>query len=143
MRIIVPMSDDRKPKPLDDVSEGLGLLFRAAKTVTQSTVERLEKLPSDNLENFVTEGVKEVGRVLESVGNVIEREVMGTKAPAKPEGDGKPANAAGSATASAKDAASANDTGATAASATPDPSPGASGAADKPNDEPPKGPRIA
>ena len=77
MRIIGLMADDDKPNPMDDVSKGLDLLFRAAKTAAKSTMERVERLPSDNLENFVTEGVKEVGRALETVGNVIEREVMG------------------------------------------------------------------
>ncbi len=124
MRIIVSMSDDRKPKPMDDVSEGLNLLFRAAKTVTQSTVDRLEKLPSDNLENFVTEGVKEVGRVLETVGTVIEREVMGTKADAKPKVDGDSKGTPEAAGAAPEDKSAAASPPATSA------------------DEPPKGPRI-
>ncbi len=130
MRIIVSMSDDRKTKPMDDVSEGLGLLFRAAKTVTQSTVDRLEKLPSDNLENFVTEGVKEVGRVLETVGTAIEREVMGTKADAKPkaDGDGDGSKGAPQAAAAAPEA----DKGAVPQAAANPPA----------ADEPPKGPRI-
>ena len=128
MRIIVSMSDDRKPKPMDDVSEGLGLLFRAAKTVTQSTVDRLEKLPSDNLENFVTEGVKEVGRVLETVGTAIEREVMGTKP--KP-ADGEASTASNQASAAQAAPAPESDKSDEKEAAKPT------------TEEPPKGPRIA
>ena len=71
------MPDAKKPSPLDDVSKGLGLLFRAAKT----TVERL---PTERIEDLVTEGAKEVGRALETVGGVIEREVLGKKSGSAP-----------------------------------------------------------
>lgn len=123
MRIIFPMSDDRKPNPMDDLSEGLGLLLRAAKGAAKPIVDRVEKLPSDNLENFVTEGVKEVGRALETVGTVIEREVMGHKKPdAKPGSSPPPADATAAPSKDAVDAVA---------------------AAPPPDDEPPKGPRVA
>jgi hypothetical protein len=65
------MPDD-KPKALDDVRKGLGLLFRAAKTT-------VEKLPTKDLEEVVVTSAREVGRALESVGKTIEREVFGKK----------------------------------------------------------------
>lgn len=97
------MADD-KPKALDDVRKGLGLLFRAAKTT-------VEKLPTKDLEEVVVTSAREVGRALESVGKTIEREVFGKKgegevagkaegasgsegdkAEAKPSGDTKPSD---------------------------------------------------
>ena len=133
MRIIQLMSDDHKPNPLDDVSKGLGLLFRAAKT----TVERL---PTDKLEDFVTEGAKEVGRALETVGGVIEREVLGVKTPG-----GAPGAPHADANASAPAAAS----GAKANAAPPKaaaPQAGSSGAGSSSEnanaDDAPRGPRI-
>jgi hypothetical protein len=59
------MSDD-KPKPVDDLKEGLGLLFRAAKGA-------VEKLPTDKLEDVAKDAVKEVGRAFESLGNEIDK----------------------------------------------------------------------
>jgi hypothetical protein len=56
------MSDDR-PNPLSDVAKGLGLLFRAARTV--------------------------VGRAIENVAATIEREVLGKKPP-PPKGPAEP-----------------------------------------------------
>ncbi|MGH7297329.1 MAG: hypothetical protein ACRELB_20495 [Polyangiaceae bacterium] len=70
------MSDD-KPKPLDDVRKGLGLLFRAAKTT-------VEKIPTKDVEEAMVSTAREVGRAIENVGKTIEREVFGGK-------DGKPA----------------------------------------------------
>jgi hypothetical protein len=70
------MSDD-KPKPLDDVKKGLGLLYRAAKNT-------VEKLPTKDIEEAVVTSAKEVGRALESVGKTIEREVFGEKDGAAP-----------------------------------------------------------
>jgi hypothetical protein len=61
------MSDD-KPRPVDDLKEGLGLLFRAAKGA-------VEKLPTDKLEDVAKDAVKEVGRAFESIGNEIEKVV--------------------------------------------------------------------
>jgi hypothetical protein len=73
------MPDD-KPKALDDVRKGLGLLFRAARTT-------VEKLPTKDLEEVVVTSAREVGRALESVGKTIEREVFGKK------GEGEPSKA--------------------------------------------------
>ena len=61
------MSDD-KPRPVDDLKEGLGLLFRAAKGA-------VEKLPTDKLEDVAKDAVKEVGRAFESIGTEIEKVV--------------------------------------------------------------------
>ncbi len=71
------MSDDDKPNPIEDVRKGLGLLFRAARTT-------LEKLPTRDLEEVVTTGVREVGRAIENVGKTIERDMFGGKGEAKP-----------------------------------------------------------
>jgi hypothetical protein len=65
------MPDD-KPNPMEDVRNGLGLLFRAAKTA-------VEKLPTKDLEDAVVTSAREVGRAIENVGKTIEREVLGHK----------------------------------------------------------------
>ena len=71
------MPTDEKPtppNPFDDVRKGLGLLFRAAKTVAQ-------KLPTDPIEKVVLDGAREVGRAVENVTNTvtntIEKQVFG------------------------------------------------------------------
>jgi len=92
------MSDD-KPRPVDDLKEGLGLLFRAAKGA-------VEKLPTDKLEDVAKDAVKEVGRAFESIGTEIEKvvgKVAGSAPPptghvppaaeTKPEGEQKPGEA--------------------------------------------------
>lgn len=79
MVIIGRMSDD-KPRPVDDLKEGLGLLFRAAKGA-------VEKLPTDKLEDVAKDAVKEVGRAFESIGNELEKvvgKVSGAAAPPQP-----------------------------------------------------------
>ena len=69
-------TDDKPspPNPFDDVRKGLGLLFRAAKTVAQ-------KLPTDPIEKVVLDGAREVGRAVENVTNTvastIEKQVFG------------------------------------------------------------------
>ena len=71
-------TDDKPspPNPFDDVRKGLGLLFRAAKTVAQ-------KLPTDPIEKVVLDGAREVGRAVENVTNTvtetIERQVFHKK----------------------------------------------------------------
>jgi hypothetical protein len=67
------MTDEEKPDPIEDVRKGLGLLFRAARGAIQ-------KLPTRDLEEATTTGVREVARALENVGRTIEREVFGGKA---------------------------------------------------------------
>jgi hypothetical protein len=59
------MSDD-KPKPVDDLKQGLNLLFRAAKGA-------IDKLPTDKVEGAVKEGAKEVGKAFESVANELDK----------------------------------------------------------------------
>ena len=63
---------DEKPTPLQDVRKGLGLLFRAAKTA-------MEKLETRGVEDVVVTSAREVGRAIENVASVIEREVFGKK----------------------------------------------------------------
>jgi hypothetical protein len=65
MAIIGPMSDE-KPKPVDDLKQGLGLLFRAAKGV-------VEKIPTEKIEGAVKDGAKEVGKAVEAVANEIDK----------------------------------------------------------------------
>src|SRR5690242_11281037 len=67
--IIAPMSDD-KPKPVDDLKEGLNLLFRAAKGA-------VEKLPTNKLEDVAKDAAKEVGRAFESLGNELDKAFKG------------------------------------------------------------------
>lgn len=57
---------DEKSKPVDDLKQGLGLLFRAAKGA-------VEKLPTDKIEDVVKDGAKEVGRAFETVANEIDK----------------------------------------------------------------------
>ena len=75
------MSDDR-PNPLSDVAKGLGLLFRAARTV-------VGKIPKGDLEEAVVTSAREVGRAIENVAATIEREVLGKKPP-PPKGPAEP-----------------------------------------------------
>ncbi|MBX3227642.1 MAG: hypothetical protein KIT84_14905 [Labilithrix sp.] len=63
------MSED-KPKPVDDLKEGLGLLFRAAKGAVQS-------LPTEKVEKVATEAVGEVNRAFESIGSEIQKVISG------------------------------------------------------------------
>ena len=59
------MSDD-KPKPVDDLKQGLNLLFRAAKGA-------VEKIPTDKIEGAVKDGAKEVGKAFESVASELDK----------------------------------------------------------------------
>jgi hypothetical protein len=67
------MGED-KPNPLTDTLKGLGLLFRAARTVAA-------KIPTKNLEEVVTTSAREVGRAFENVATTIERGVLGKDSP--------------------------------------------------------------
>ena len=62
------MGED-KPNPLSDTLKGLGLLFRAARTVAS-------KIPTKNLEETVATSAREVGRAFENVATTLERTVM-------------------------------------------------------------------
>jgi hypothetical protein len=59
---------DEKPKPVDDLKQGLNLLFRAAKGA-------VDKLPTDKIEAAVKDGAKEVGKAFETVANEIDKVV--------------------------------------------------------------------
>jgi hypothetical protein len=76
--IKVVMSDDR-PNPLSDVAKGLGLLFRAARTV-------VGKIAKGDLEEAVVTSAREVGRAFENVAATLERGVLGKRErpPGKP-----------------------------------------------------------
>ncbi len=70
------MSDD-KPKPVDDLKAGLGLLFRAAKGA-------VEKLPTNKVEDVAKDAAKEVTRAFESLGNEIDKAFGHGKSASKP-----------------------------------------------------------
>ena len=98
-----PMSD--KPNPVDDLKEGLGLIFRAAKGA-------VDKFPTEKLEDVAKDAAKEVGRAFESIGNEIDKAFGKVSAspsspPAQPHADGKaapPAETEGKKDEPAKDA---------------------------------------
>jgi len=75
------MSDDQKPNPLDDLKEGLGLLFRAAKGA-------VEKLPTDKVEDVAKDAAKEVGRAFETLGHEIDK-AWGRATGSEGAGDGR------------------------------------------------------
>lgn len=79
------MSED-KPNPVDDLKQGLGLLFRAAKGA-------VEQFPTGKLEEAVKDGAKEVGKAFESIGNEIDKVFHKATAekPASPEPPPDPA----------------------------------------------------
>lgn len=79
------MSEDKPSKPVDDLKEGLGLLFRAAKGAVQS-------LPTDKVETVAKDAVKEVNRAFESLGAEIQSAISGKSAQPPPPAD-PPANA--------------------------------------------------
>jgi len=79
------MSED-KPKPVDDLKEGLGLLFRAAKTAVQS-------LPTDKVESAAKDAVKEVNRAFESLGAEIQGVIAGKQQTQPPPDAPPPAQA--------------------------------------------------
>src|SRR5512142_2459377 len=60
------MSDDEKPKPLEDLKAGLGLLFRAAKGAA-------EKLPLEKVEEVAKDAAKEIGKAVETIGDEADK----------------------------------------------------------------------
>lgn len=75
MVIIRGMSDDKpKTDPVDDLKQGLGLLFRAAKGA-------VEKLPTDKAEEVAKDAAKEVARAFESLGQEVEKVIHPNKKP--------------------------------------------------------------
>ncbi len=108
------MSDDKTPKetpqeksepedPVADLKKGIGLLFRAAKSVAQTAAHRakdnvhsdrvekvfkkgvdelhetIDRLQTDKVEGAVKTSLQEIGRALGNVAQTIEREL--TKPP--------------------------------------------------------------
>jgi hypothetical protein len=57
---------DEKPKPVDDLKNGLNLLFRAAKGA-------VDKIPTDKIEGALKDGAKEVGKAFETVANEVDK----------------------------------------------------------------------
>ncbi len=102
-----PPSDDNKEQdaedPVADLKKGVGLLFRAAKSVAQSAAHRakdnvhservekvfkkgvdelqdtLDRLQADKVEGAFKTSLQEIGRALGNVAQTIEREL--TKSP--------------------------------------------------------------
>jgi hypothetical protein len=70
------MSDD-KPNPVDDLKQGLGLLFRAAKGA-------VEKIPTDKVEDVAKDAAKEVARAFESLGQEVEKVIHPNKKSSQP-----------------------------------------------------------
>src|SRR5690349_17005943 len=92
------MGDD-KSKPVDDLKQGLGLLFRAAKGA-------VEALPTDKLEDVAKDAAKEVARAFESIGTEVEKvvgRVTGSQPPPPPHGAPQDPPAAASGTEDKKD----------------------------------------
>ena len=56
---------DEKPTPVDDLKQGLNLLFRAAKGA-------VDKIPTDKIEGVLKDGAKEVGKAFETVANEVD-----------------------------------------------------------------------
>ena len=116
--MIVRMSSESpkdKPKPMDDVTQGLNLLFRAAKTAVAS-------IPTDNIENFVVGTAQGVGKALDSVAETIDKELFHP---------GSPRNA-GASPPPATPPATAEPPAAAAAPEPPPPAPAAPAAAGQP-----------
>ncbi len=57
---------DEKPKPVDDLKQGLNLLFRAAKGA-------VDKIPTERIEGALKDGAKEVGKAFETVANEVDK----------------------------------------------------------------------
>ena len=57
---------DEKSKPVDDLKQGLNLLFRAAKGA-------VDKIPTEKIEGALKDGAKEVGKAFESVANEVDK----------------------------------------------------------------------
>ena len=57
---------DEKHKPVDDLKQGLNLLFRAAKGA-------VDKIPTDKIEGALKDGAKEVSKAFESVANEVDK----------------------------------------------------------------------
>jgi hypothetical protein len=126
-----------KPDPVDDLKRGLGLLFRAAKTV-------VDKLPSDRFEEMVVTGVREVGRAIENVTDQIDRQVFGGKGTIPRPPPNPPSDETGKEHPKAPGVANdvTSDGAEARRDAPPDQRRDAPRDGDAPDDEPPRGPRV-
>ena len=79
---------DEKPKsdPVDDLKQGLGLLYRAAKGA-------VEKLPTDKVEDVAKDAAKEVARAFETIGQEVEKVITPNKKSSQPPAANANANA--------------------------------------------------
>lgn len=75
---------DEKPKsdPVDDLKQGLGLLFRAAKGA-------VEKIPTDKVEDVAKDAAKEVARAFETIGHEVEKVISPNKKSSQPPPEAK------------------------------------------------------
>jgi hypothetical protein len=71
------MSDEKKTDPVDDLKQGLGLLFRAAKGA-------VEKIPTDKVEDVAKDAAKEVARAFETIGHEVEKVIAPNKKSSAP-----------------------------------------------------------
>ena len=84
--VIIGAMSDEKPKPVDDLKQGLGLLFRAAKGA-------VDKIPTDKIESAVKGGAKEVGKAFETVAHELDTafaKATGSQPPGSPQHSGQP-----------------------------------------------------
>lgn len=79
---------DEKPKsdPVDDLKQGLGLLFRAAKGA-------VDKIPTEKVEDVAKDAAKEVARAFETIGHEVEKVISPNKDGKKPGSQPPPAEA--------------------------------------------------
>ena len=82
---------DEKPKPVDDLKQGLNLLFRAAKGA-------VDRLPTDKIEEVMKDGAKEVGKAFETVAHELDKaysKATGSAPPPDAHGPPEPTTAEG------------------------------------------------
>jgi hypothetical protein len=96
MVILQAMDDERKPK--DDLKEGLGLIFRAAKGAAK-------RVDMGKIDKELDKAISQVGRVVTSVGRVVGDEIgrMANNPPWQKGGSTSAADAATQADASVPD----------------------------------------
>lgn len=129
------MSDD-KTKPIDDLKQGLGLLFRAAKGVAEVAAEKIE---ATKLEDAARDAVREVGRALETVGGEIDKAWTKATGSAHPPPHDAPS---GHHAPPGQHAAPPPDTQGSAVAPSPPPHDDAYAPGPAPNDTTPRGPRV-
>lgn len=118
---------DEKPRPVDDLKQGLGLLFRAAKGA-------VDQVPTEKIEGAVKDGAKEVGKAFEAVANELDKAFSRATGSAPPPQPPQPEAPQQPSTAAAEGGSQAGE-GAAAKNAPP-------AFDDAYAPEPPKGPRV-